>query len=78
MTVPLPLGYSVHNFHFLSISQLNILEPELIFKYGQWKDVFLVFFDILIHIFAINMIYLFSFDLPAVMLFCSKQNINNS
>ena len=24
------------------------------------------------------MIYSFSFDLPAVMLFCSKQNINNS
>ena len=43
-------------FLFLSFSQLNISEPELIFKYlGQWKEgVSFVCLCILIHIFAIN------------------------
>ena len=52
-TVPLPLGYTVHvllhyassswlrcaQFSFLGFSQLNISEPELIFKNdGQWTE----------------------------------------
>ena len=49
-------------FSFLSFSQLNTSEPELIFKY-----------NILIHIFTTNMIYSFSFDIPIVMLVYSEQ-----
>ena len=37
--MPLPLGHSVHIFCFEALSQLNVSEPELIFKYhGQWKE----------------------------------------
>ena len=38
-TVPLSLGHSVHSFCFEALSQLNVSEPQLIFKYhGQWKE----------------------------------------
>ena len=37
--MPLPLGHSVHSFCFEALSQLNVSEPELIFKYhGQWQE----------------------------------------
>ena len=62
----------------------------IIKHFGAWADfqiscimeerryLFIYFLYMLIYIFAINMIYSFSFDLPVVMLFYSEQNINNS
>ena len=67
-------------FSFLGFSQLNISEPELIFIYhGQRKEGVSLFVHTYTHFRSYyNMIYSFSFDLPAVMLFYSAQNINNS
>ena len=67
-------------FSFLSFPQLNISEPELIFKYhGQWKEGVSFFVHTYTYFrYEYNMIYSFSFDLPAVMLFYSEQNIKNS